>query len=772
VYNSTLGAVFHINGGSKNVDSKVPLPGLGPADQVAQDDRHGYVVDRRNGRIIVFGKATLSVESTLSVGTSERPVMLEVAGGPYLVYQHGGTIVRLGQPPATIAAGGQLSTPIATTDGTVWVQQSNTGQLCSLRPRSAKLSCPVRVPGGHRGTLTALDDRPAFMDLSTGAVRLVTSHGLSRPTPLGVSVPAQAQVSDSDAGGRLAVLSKSKQGASLVLVDTSTVGSGKAAAAPITVSLGNGQFEGPVTSGGAVVMVDQTTRRIVTYDNGGARKAAVTAPAGSGTLQVSRGEDGRVYIDNETGTKTFIVDGDGSVTSVLDNDNGPGKPSTGAKPPVRPKPGRPAPGPTHGPSPPPSPTQPPPVQPTMPPPPPPATPAPSAQVPDAPATVQVSAGTGSATVSWTAPSDNGSALTSYLVSWQTTSGGNGGSVTVPAGTLQATITSLAGGTGYVIRVAARNDVGLGPSTASDPFTTKQVLAAPTGVQATAHADGSVTIRWQNLASGGATRFVVTASDGRVVARTSDTQATATGLTLGQPISFTVSATDSSARTLSTRSGTVIPYTAAAAPTGLKATPGRGQVTLTWAAPQANGGRIVGYTVSASGGPRRTVGTTAATVTGLRVGAAYTFTVRALTQDPNGSGTRLSGAPVSVSARAVNVPIVTIQAAWFDNNNNGALTMQVHVDDGGSPATCEVTMFGITVQNNPCANGDDLLVVTNVDGGHNHNVPVSVTGVSAAGRGPTATCLASCNDGPQPNSNGARSLPPARVHPQPGVGAAR
>jgi hypothetical protein len=335
VYNSTLGAAIHVNGASKNVDSKVSLPGLGPANQVTQDDQHGYVIDRRNGRIVVFGKSTLAVESTLSVGTTEKPLVLEVPGGPYLVYRQRGTIVRLGQPTVTVTAGGPLDTPVATTDGTVWAQRPDNGSVCQLAPRANKLSCPNRIPAGHHGTLTTLDDKPAFTDLSAGTIAPVTAHGLGPATPLaGTAASADAHVADADAGGRLPVLRSGpgQQGTSLVLADTSTVGTDRPAATPITVSLGAGQYDTPVTSGGAVIVINKTSRTIVTYDNAGVQRQRVTVPAAEGTLDISRSQDGRVYIDNQAGNRTYVVDGSGAVTSVDNNDTsgaavGPGEAS-------------------------------------------------------------------------------------------------------------------------------------------------------------------------------------------------------------------------------------------------------------------------------------------------------------------------------------------------------------------------------------------------------------------------------------------------------------
>jgi hypothetical protein len=336
VYNSTIGAVVHVNGDSKHADGKVSLPGLGPANQVTQDDQHGYVIDRRNGRVVVFGKSSLAVESTLSVGTSERPDVLEVPGGPFLVYRQRGTIVRLGQPPASVATGGRLDTPIATTDGAVWVQRPDQRALCELAPRASTLTCPAIIPAGHQGTLTSLDDRPAFTDLSTGTIAPLTTQGLGPTAPLGPDLHAaagQAHVADSDAGGRLPVLrAEPARGTRLVLVDTSTVGTGKPGAAPITVQLGSGQFDPPITSGGIVVVVNQSLGRIITYENTGRLKQSVRVAAGSGVLQVTRGEDGRVYIDNAAGTRTYEVDGSGTVTTVDDGDPAPAKSGPGPRP--------------------------------------------------------------------------------------------------------------------------------------------------------------------------------------------------------------------------------------------------------------------------------------------------------------------------------------------------------------------------------------------------------------------------------------------------------
>ncbi len=775
VYNGTVGAVFHIDGGSKTVDSKMALPGLTGANQVVQDDRNGYVVDRRGGRVLVFGKSSLSVDSALSVGSTEEPVSLEVNGGPYLVYEHGGRIIRLGQPPATIRAGGQLQTPVTTTDGTLWVRRS--GSLCVLPAGGHALRCPGHIPAGDHGALTTVDDHPAFVDVTASTITPVGTKGLGTPRRLGVTLTADAQVASSDAGGRLPIVSQTRGQQALVLVDASTIAAGSPAAKPITVPLRAGKLDAPVTSGAAIAVVNRSAHTIFTFTNQGARKTTVPLPASAGTVAVSRGEDGRVYVDNAAGTQTYVVDGDGSVTPVKVGGPGPsGPPGSTATPtpiptatPSAPKPTASPTGSTRSPTRPPKPTPtrtrtpvpppptdaPPTTQPPTTPPattPPPTTP--PAQPPGAPADLSATAGNAEANLSWAAPASNGAPLTSYRVSWRGVDGGASGSTTVPGTSLHATIGGLTNGTSYVASVAAINRAGTGPSAQSGTFEPNPELTAPTDVTASASTDGAITVRWHGVAAttAGAVRFEVSTSGGRAVT-TTGTQTVFTGLTLGTSYRFTVTAIAGSQR-LSSSSGAVVPYAAAAAPTGLKATPGKGQIALSWAAPTLNGGRLVDYVVSYNGHEQTTTAPSL-TVTGLSTGSTYSFSVHAVTTDPNGTGTKVTGAAASVSARAIAPPVVTIQQAYIDSDD--VLHVKVHVDDGGSATTCHLTVL-ITFNKGACS-GDTELTQSGINNDTNTNLPISVYGTNAAGTGPTDSSSVSS---PHSHSNNVPGIPPGRM----------
>jgi hypothetical protein len=374
-------------------------------------------------------------------------------------------------------------------------------------------------------------------------------------------------------------------------------------------------------------------------------------------------------------------------------------------------------------------------------------------VPDAPATVTATPGDGQATVTWTTPSDNGSGLINYLVSW------SGGSVTVPAAQQQTTVTGLTGGTSYVLRVAARNGVGLGPATAAAAVTPAATLHAPGSVTATPNTDGTVSVSWPGQSRTGVQYTVTTA--GRTITKTTGTSTKATGLTLGQSYRFTVAASNGK-QSLSTTSAAVIPYRVPGAPTGLKAAPSNGQVALSWAAAATNGSRVTGYSVSGAG--TRTVTATTTTFTGLATGQTYTFTVRANGADPNGGARTLTGPAASVKATAVTVttPAITITGTSVDGNDH--LVVTVEVDSGGDDNTgCRITFLGVT-QDKPCPHGQDTLVHDGVKVGQDNGVQVTATVHNAAGDGNTDTATVNTGNSGNRGSNsvGARGLPPARV----------
>ncbi|MEZ2391338.1 fibronectin type III domain-containing protein [bacterium RCC_150] len=119
-----------------------------------------------------------------------------------------------------------------------------------------------------------------------------------------------------------------------------------------------------------------------------------------------------------------------------------------------------------------------------------ATPPPTATAPAAPTGVTATAGNGSATVSWTAPGNGGSAITSYAVTPHagtttlapTTVTGN-----PPATT--ANITGLTNGTAYTFTVTATNAIGTSPPSTASAAVTPTATTPPPPPPGTSIANG-------------------------------------------------------------------------------------------------------------------------------------------------------------------------------------------------------------------------------------------------------------------------------------------
>jgi hypothetical protein len=171
------------------------------------------------------------------------------------------------------------------------------------------------------------------------------------------------------------------------------------------------------------------------------------------------------------------------------------------------------------------------------------TPAPS--TPGKPTSVTASRGNTAATVSWSAPADNGgTTITAYTV----TSSPDGHTCGWTSGPLTCTVTGLTNGQSYTFIVRATNGQGVGspsdPSSSVTPATTPGKPSAPTATSA----DSSATVSWSAPASNGGSSIIgyaVTSSPGgkQCTWSSGPLTCTVTDLTNGTPYTFRVSATN-------------------------------------------------------------------------------------------------------------------------------------------------------------------------------------------------------------------------------------
>lgn len=360
----------------------------------------------------------------------------------------------------------------------------------------------------------------------------------------------------------------------------------------------------------------------------------------------------------------------------------------------------------------------------------------TAAAPAAPTNVTGTAGNASATVTWTAPANGGSPITGYTVTpWSGTTALTPTTVSGSNPATTAVVGGLTNGTAYTFTVTATNAKGTSsasaPSSAVTPAPSKP--GAPSAVTATA-GDDQATVTWTAPVSDGGsalTGYTVTPYAGgtaqtavTVSGNPPATSTTITGLTNGTAYTFTVAAANSAGQgAASAPSAAVTPAGAPGAPTGVTATAGNTQATVSWAAPASDGGSaITGYTItpyagSTAGTPKTVTGSaTSTTVTGLTNNTAYTFVVAATNAAGTGTASAASaavtpfattapGAPTNVTGTPGNAQVVLTWTAPADGGAQitrytvtpyvGSTAQSGVVQVDGTPAATTATVTGLT-----------------------------------------------------------------------------
>ncbi|MFC4121074.1 fibronectin type III domain-containing protein [Nonomuraea zeae] len=183
-----------------------------------------------------------------------------------------------------------------------------------------------------------------------------------------------------------------------------------------------------------------------------------------------------------------------------------------------------------------------------------------ASVPLLPAALLVVPLDGRIDAQWVAPQDGGSPITGYTVTLQP----GGRTVDVAAGTTVTSITGLANGTAYTVRVVAKNAAGTSEAAEQAGVVPQaaRVPAAPTEAVAAASGSGSVALAWTAPADVGTapiTGYTVTADPGGKTATSTGTTATMSGLDPAVSYSFTVKAANThGSGTPSARTAAIVP----------------------------------------------------------------------------------------------------------------------------------------------------------------------------------------------------------------------
>ncbi len=310
-----------------------------------------------------------------------------------------------------------------------------------------------------------------------------------------------------------------------------------------------------------------------------------------------------------------------------------------------------------------------------------------AGLPGAPTSPVAVAGNTQATVSFTAPANNGGTpITSYTV----TSSPGGFIGTGSASPI--TVTGLTNGTSYTFTVVATNAVGISPASASSTAVTPAGLpGAPTSPVAVA-GNTQATVSFTAPANDGGspiTSYTVTSSPGGFIGTGSSSPITISGLTNGLAYTFRVTATNSvGTSALSTASVAVTPSGVPAPPTNLLGIGGDKALYILFTAGNNGGSPITNYEYSTDGGTTFTACNPAQTsnpiyISDLDNGTPYTVALKAV----NAAGASLASETVVATPTVNTLTQSSNRLIELDASNassySGSGTTWTNLKSGGS-----------------------------------------------------------------------------------------
>ena len=367
-----------------------------------------------------------------------------------------------------------------------------------------------------------------------------------------------------------------------------------------------------------------------------------------------------------------------------------------------------------------------------------------AGLPAAPAAPTLTSGNAQLAAAWTAPANNGSAITDYDVQYSSDGGStwtewNAGDTGT---TLSATITTLTNGTSYQVQVRAANTHGDGPWSPS--ATLKAGLPAAPAAPTLAPGNAQLSVSWTAPANNGS---AITDYDVQYKAKTANawTSHAFTGTGTSTTISSGITnGTEYEAQVRAVNAHGNGPWSPSAslkagvpvAPAAPTLTADNASLAVGWTAPANNGSAITDYDVQYKAKTANAwtthafTGTgTSTTITTLTNDTEYEVQVRAVNANGDGPWSdAASGTPAAQAPDAPAKPTIAVNIMWWSApaSNGASITdydIQYSSDSGATWTEWDPTTTSTS----------SIFVLTVLPGGQ--TVALQVRAENSAGAGP-------------------------------------
>jgi len=332
--------------------------------------------------------------------------------------------------------------------------------------------------------------------------------------------------------------------------------------------------------------------------------------------------------------------------------------------------------------------------------------------PDNISDLKATRGDGKISLGWTAPHNGGTQITGYKIYYWQLGSGDIKTKTLTGAANSAQITGLTNNISYQVKAVALNSMGHGPDSnvVSATPSTSLVAKVPNevrGVNAIGF-DGQVLVTWVKPSENGSPinnyEVIVTESGSTIFTtyptKSTDTQATITGLKNGVKYTFKVIAINAIGESRVSGSASAIPEKKISiAVTNLKAASGDGKVNLSWSLTSDKIEDVTGFRIREySGGSNSFVvhdilgKTTKITITGLTNGVSYGFSIVVVTNNGPGPNSNIVNVIPKATQIALGTPSAISNLKAIADQNQVKLSWSAPSDNGNKITGYHIQQF--------------------------------------------------------------------------------